>query len=104
MPQPLTGQQVRRAVAAAAQYLAAASFGGIDHDYLNDAPTYAITIDTTIGMSGTASPSASRTITALEGMVRDIEMEGRRNGRRITGIQARVTLPTFTVGHVRVSD
>lgn len=104
MPQPLTGRQVRDAIDNAAQFIAASSFGGIDHQYLDDAPRYAVTIDTTMGMSGTATPSASRLIRWIDDMVRDIETEGRRNGRRITGIQVRVTLPTFTIGTVRVSD
>jgi hypothetical protein len=106
MGQPLTDRQVNAAVDAAAGYLAAASFGGVDHAHLDgDArPTYAATIDTTVGMSMTATPSATRLIRWIDDMVREINAERPRTGRRITGIQVRATLPTFTIGNVRVSD
>lgn len=103
---PLTESQVREAVNAAADYLSAASYGGVAianaAEHLTDTVSYAATIDTTMGMHGTAMGSAIRLIAWIEDTVNEVQADRRSGGVQVTGIQVRVQIPTFTVGSVRV--
>jgi hypothetical protein len=105
---PLTESQVREAVDAAANYLSAASYGGVAianaAEHLTDTVSYAATVDTTVGMRGTTMGSATRLISWIEDIVDDVRTDRRSGGAQITGIQVRVRIPTFTVGSVRVKD